>query len=107
MSGAPNLREIVLCTQAEQTTLHELWLQLGQLRIDLMLRDIALKVKCSGTMHDREIRLYFHPVRGGTTTSQFLLNAEKVVLFIGYVMATSTFSLNVSSHINYGCHDFF
>ncbi|VDK71079.1 unnamed protein product [Litomosoides sigmodontis] len=56
VSGAPNLREIVLCTQAEQTTLHELWLQLGQLRIDLMLRDIALKVKCSGTMHDREIR---------------------------------------------------
>ncbi|EJW84251.1 hypothetical protein WUBG_04836 [Wuchereria bancrofti] len=56
VSGAPNLREIVLCTQAEQTALHELWLQLGQLRIDLMLRNVVLKVKCSGTMHDREIR---------------------------------------------------
>ncbi|KAL4003260.1 hypothetical protein ACH3XW_6855 [Acanthocheilonema viteae] len=56
VSRAPNLCEIVLCTQAEQTTLHELWLQLEQLRIDLMLRDIVLKVKCSGTMHDREIR---------------------------------------------------
>uniref|UniRef100_A0A0R3RHH0 MIT_C domain-containing protein n=1 Tax=Elaeophora elaphi TaxID=1147741 RepID=A0A0R3RHH0_9BILA len=56
VSGAPNLREIVLCTQVEQTALHELWLQLGQLRTDLMLRDIVLKVKCSGTMHDREIR---------------------------------------------------
>ncbi|EFO22138.1 hypothetical protein LOAG_06346 [Loa loa] len=56
VSGAPNLREIVLCTQAEQTALHELWLQLKQLRIDLMLRDVVLKVKCSGTMHDREIR---------------------------------------------------
>lgn len=60
VSGAPNLREIVLCTQAEQTALHELWLQLGQLRIDLMLRDVVLKVKCSGTMHDREIRSYFY-----------------------------------------------
>uniref|UniRef100_A0A915PJT6 MITD1 C-terminal phospholipase D-like domain-containing protein n=1 Tax=Setaria digitata TaxID=48799 RepID=A0A915PJT6_9BILA len=56
VSRAPNLHEIVLCTQAEQIALHELWLQLGQLRIDLMLRNVVLKVKCSGTMHDREIR---------------------------------------------------
>ncbi|CAG9536984.1 unnamed protein product [Cercopithifilaria johnstoni] len=56
VSGAPNLREIVLCTQAEQTASRELWLQLRQLRIDLMLRDIVLKMKYSGTMHDREIR---------------------------------------------------
>ncbi|VDK86339.1 unnamed protein product [Onchocerca ochengi] len=56
ISKAPNLREIVLRTQAEQTALHELWLQLAQLRLDLMLRGVVLKVKCSGTMHDREIR---------------------------------------------------
>ncbi|VDO39404.1 unnamed protein product [Onchocerca flexuosa] len=44
---------IVFC---ELTALHELWLQLAQLRLDLTLRGVVLKVKCSGTMHDREIR---------------------------------------------------
>lgn len=60
MSRAPNLREIVLRTQADQNAWRELWGQLKQLKIDLSLRNILLNLKCSDTMHDREIRSDFY-----------------------------------------------
>uniref|UniRef100_A0A183D4P8 MIT_C domain-containing protein n=1 Tax=Gongylonema pulchrum TaxID=637853 RepID=A0A183D4P8_9BILA len=51
VTRAKNLRRIVLCTQND--CLQE---KLNQLRNDLITRHIVLTIKCSNSMHDREIR---------------------------------------------------